>query len=322
MMRALKIGTLELSNNLMLGPMAGVTDSPFRRLCREAGCGLLFTEMVSAKGLYYKDAKTRRLMDHQLQERPIGIQIFGSEPTVFETVVPTLAEDGFSLIDINLGCPAPKIVRGGDGSALMRTPKLAEAVIRAVVKNTDLPVTVKIRKGWDDESVNAVEIARIAEASGVAAITVHGRTRDQFYTGKADWEIIRQVKEAVSVPVIGNGDIFAPEDAGAMLTETGCDGVMVARGAQGRPWLFTQILAALAGETIPSEPDIEARVALISRHLDDLIVCEGEYIAVLEMRKHAAWYLKGVTGAAPVRTQIHRANTREEVLEALAPLRG
>lgn len=319
---ALQIGTLKLDNRLMLGPMAGVTDSPFRRLCREAGCGLLFTEMVSAKGLYYKDAKTRRLMAYLPEESPIGLQIFGSEPEIFEAVVPELSGLGFSLIDINMGCPAPKIVRGGDGSALMRSPAQAAAVISAVVRSTSLPVSVKIRKGWDDTAVNAVEIARIAEACGASAVTVHGRTRDQFYTGRADWDIIRQVKAAVAIPVIGNGDVFAPEDAGALLRETGCDGVMVARGAQGRPWLFTQIQASLAGLEVPPEPGIEARVALIRRHLDDLIRCEGEHIAVLEMRKHAAWYLKGIPGAAPVRTRIHSANTREEVLAALAPLRG
>lgn len=318
----LQIGTLKLNNPIMLGPMAGVTDSPFRRLCREAGCGLLFTEMISAKGLYYKDEKTRRLMNFSPEEQPLGIQIFGSEPPVFDAVVPELNHLGFSVIDLNLGCPAPKIVKNGDGSALMKDPKLAEAVIRTVVKNTSLPVMVKIRKGWDDTCVNAVEIARIAEASGAAAVTVHGRTRDQFYMGKADWGIIREVKEALSIPVIGNGDVFTPADAVRLLRETGCDGIMVARGAQGRPWLFTQINAHLAGEPVPAEPDLAQRVALITRHLDELIRVEGEHIAVLEIRKHASWYLKGIPGGGPVKTRIHGANTRQEVLDSLALLTG
>lgn len=313
----LQIGTLKLNSNILLGPMAGVTDGPFRRLCREAGCGLMFTEMVSAKGLYYKDEKTSRLMAYQLEEKPLGIQIFGSEPDVFESVVPEINDLGFDIIDLNLGCPAPKIVKNGDGSALMKDPKLAEAVIRSVVRNTPLPVMVKIRKGWDETSVNAVEIARIAEASGAAAVTVHGRTRDQFYMGRADWSIIKEVKAAVTIPVIGNGDIFTPQDAGRLLQETGCDGIMVARGAQGRPWLFAQINAYLSGQPIPPEPELSERVAIITRHLDELIGIEGEHIAVLEIRKHASWYLKGITGGAAVKTRIHHADTRQEVLAAL-----
>lgn len=313
----LRIGSLQLNSNIMLGPMAGVTDSPFRRLCREAGCGLLFTEMVSAKGLYYKDEKTRRLMTYSPEEHPIGLQIFGSEPAVFEAVVPALDDLGFSVLDLNLGCPAPKIVRNGDGSALMRTPKLAEAVIRSVVRNTALPVMVKIRKGWDDSSVNAVEIAKIAEACGAAAVTVHGRTRDQFYMGQADWSIIRAVKEALSIPVIGNGDVFTPEAAAQLLKETGCDGIMVARGAQGKPWLFTRINAYLAGQRVPAEPALSERIPLIIRHLDELIRIEGEHIAVLEIRKHASWYLKGIPGGAAVKTRIHQACTRNEVIAAL-----
>lgn len=318
----LQIGNLQLNSNIMMGPMAGVTDSPFRRLCREAGCGLLFTEMVSAKGLFYNDEKTGRLMSFTPEELPIGIQIFGSEPAIFEAVVPRLDNLGFGVIDLNLGCPAPKIVKNGDGSALMKNPKLAEAVIKSVVANTSLPVMVKIRKGWDESTVNAVEIARIAEAAGAAAVTVHGRTRDQFYTGKADWNIIKEVKKALRIPVIGNGDVFTPEAAAALLAETGCDGIMVARGAQGRPWLFSQINAYLAGEQVPPEPELAQRVAIITRHLDELIRIEGEHIAVLEIRKHASWYLKGISGGGPVKTRIHSANTRAEVLAALGQLRG
>ncbi len=318
----LQIGTLELNSNILLGPMAGVTDSPFRRLCRQSGCGLMFTEMVSAKALYYKDEKTRRLMTFLPEERPLGLQIFGSEPAVFEAVVPELDELGFDIIDLNLGCPAPKIVKNGDGSALMKDPKLAEAVIRSVVRNSRLPVMVKIRKGWDETSVNAVEIARIAEASGAAAVTVHGRTRDQFYMGRADWTIIGEVKAALKIPVIGNGDIFTPQDAGRLLRDTGCDGIMVARGAQGRPWLFAQINAYLAGRPIPAEPDLAQRITIIAQHLEELIKIEGEHIAVLEIRKHASWYLKGITGGAAAKTSIHRANTQQEVLAALDVLRG
>ncbi len=322
MIQTLQIGSLHLNSNILLGPMAGVTDSPFRRICREAGCGLLFTEMISAKGLFYKDEKTRRLMNFTPEEDPIGIQIFGSEPAVFDSVVPELDTLGFSVIDLNLGCPAPKIVKNGDGSALMKDPKLAESVIRSVVRNTSLPVMVKIRKGWDENSVNAVEIARIAEASGAAAVTVHGRTRDQFYMGKADWSIIAAVKAALKVPVIGNGDIFTPEDAENLFRETGCDGIMVARGAQGRPWLFSQINAYLSGTAIPPEPDIHQRIALITRHLDELIRVEGEHIAVLEIRKHASWYLKGIPGGALVKTRVHAAANRQEVLASLNLLKG
>lgn len=316
----LQIGSLQLNSNILMGPMAGVTDSPFRRLCREAGCGLLFTEMVSAKGLYYKDEKTRRLMTFTPEEEPIGLQIFGSEPEVFAAVVPDLNHLGFSVIDLNLGCPAPKIVKNGDGSALMKDPRLAEAVIGTVVRSTTLPVMVKIRKGWDETCINAVEIARIAEGCGAAAVTVHGRTRDQFYMGKADWSIIRDVKAALKIPVIGNGDVFTPADAARLLTETGCDGIMVARGAQGKPWLFSQINAYLNGDPVMDEPDMASRIQIIIRHLDELIRIEGEHIAVLEIRKHASWYLKGIPGGAQIKTQIHRANSRQEVLESLGLL--
>lgn len=317
-----RIGNLYVDNRVFLAPMAGVTDSPFRQLCREYGCGLMFTEMISIKGLYYNDEKTKRLMAYKPEEKPLGIQIFGSEPDIYRSVVPQLDELGFSLIDLNLGCPAPKIVRNGDGSALMRSPELARSVITAVVESTRLPVTVKIRKGWDDTSINAVEIARIAEDCGASAVTVHGRTRDQFYSGKADWDIIKEVKAALSIPVIGNGDVFQPDDAGRMLAYTGCDAVMVGRGAQGRPWLFSQIQAAMAGDPVPECPDIYGRVEIIIRHMDSLVEMEGEHIAVLEMRKHASWYLKGVHGGSPVKTMIHRANTRKEVLAALETLGG
>jgi tRNA-dihydrouridine synthase B len=303
----MKIGELELSSPVILGPMAGVTDLPFRIICKEYGVGLLVTEMVSAKALYYKDKKTARIMKIDEKERPVALQIFGSDPQIMGQVVSQIDGHNHDIIDINMGCPAPKIVNNGDGSALMKTPELAEQIVKTVVEASSKPVTVKIRKGWDAQSINAVDIARRAEAAGAVAIAVHGRTRDQFYTGQADWSIIKSVKDAVKVPVIGNGDIFSIEDAVKMKEQTNCDALMIARGAQGNPWLLKQVSHYLkTGEKLPA-PTPEEKVREALRHFELLVAYKGEHIGVLEMRKHAAWYLKGIRGGAVVRNAINRA---------------
>jgi len=312
----IKIGNIELSSPVILGPMAGVTDLPFRLICMEYGAGLLVTEMVSAKALHYKDKKSARLMEIKEEERPVALQLFGSDPDIMGSVVQQINDHNHDILDINMGCPAPKIVNNGDGSALMKTPELAKAVIESVVKASTKPVTVKIRKGWDESSVNAVQIAMLAEEAGADAVAVHGRTRDQFYTGKADWDIIKDVKSALSIPVIGNGDIFSIEDAIAMREHTNCDGLMIARGAQGNPWLLKQVSHYLkTGEKLPY-PSKEEKIKEALRHFNLLVDYKGEHIGVLEMRKHAAWYLKGIRGGAVIRNEINRA-TDPEMLRKL-----
>ncbi len=309
----MKIGNVKLSSPVILGPMAGVTDLPYRLICKEYGVGLLVTEMVSCKALYYKDKKSERIMEIREEERPVALQIFGSDPQIMATVVSQINDHNHDIIDINMGCPAPKIVNNGDGSALMKTPDLAEEIVRAVVAASKKPVTVKIRKGWDADSVNAVDIAKRAEAAGAAAIAVHGRTRDQLYMGKADWSIIKAVKGAVSVPVIGNGDIFSIEDAVRMKDETNCDGLMIARGAQGNPWILRQVSHYLkTGEKLP-DPTPEEKVHEALRHFERLVEYKGEHIGVLEMRKHAAWYLKGVRGGATIRNEINKSTCPEDL---------
>lgn len=315
-MTPIKIGNIELSSPVILGPMAGVTDLPFRLICMEYGAGLLVTEMVSAKALHYKDKKSARLMEIKEEERPVALQLFGSDPDIMGSVVQQINDHNHDILDINMGCPAPKIVNNGDGSALMKTPELAKAVIESVVKASTKPVTVKIRKGWDESSVNAVQIAMLAEEAGADAVAVHGRTRDQFYTGKADWDIIKDVKSALSIPVIGNGDIFSIEDAIAMREHTNCDGLMIARGAQGNPWLLKQVSHYLkTGEKLPY-PSKEEKIKEALRHFNLLVDYKGEHIGVLEMRKHAAWYLKGIRGGAVIRNEINRA-TDPEMLRKL-----
>jgi len=312
----MKIGNIELSSPVILGPMAGVTDLPFRLICMEYGAGLLVTEMVSAKALHYKDKKTARLMEIKEEERPVALQLFGSDPEIMGAVVEQINDHNHDILDINMGCPAPKIVNNGDGSALMKTPELARRVIESVVKASTKPVTVKIRKGWDVNSVNAVEIATIAEKAGAAAVAVHGRTRDQFYTGKADWKIIKDVKDALSIPVIGNGDIFSIDDAIHMREQTGCDGLMIARGAQGNPWLLKQVSHYLkTGQRLP-DPTREEKIQEALRHFNLLVDFKGDHIGVLEMRKHAAWYLKGIRGGAAVRNEINTA-TNPDMLRRL-----
>lgn len=313
----MKIGTIQLESPVILGPMAGVTDLSFRLICRSFYKGLMVTEMVSAKAFTFKDQKTHQMMHIETGEHPVAIQMFGSDPACLSALAAFLNDHPTDLIDINMGCPAPKIVKNGEGSALMQTPKLVEQILNEVVKAAQKPVTVKFRKGWDDQSVNALEIARIAEAAGVSAITVHGRTRDQFYSGKADWDIIRQVKEAVKIPVIGNGDVFSLEDAIAMKERTGVDGIMIARGAQGNPWLLRQVERYWeTGEVLPLPTPAE-KMATALEHFSLMRQHKGDHIALLEMRKHAAWYLKGIPHTTKIKNAINVEKDPEKLVELL-----
>ena len=308
----LKIGNVELENNLILAPMAGVTDLPFRLLCKEQGCGLMYTEMVSAKAILYKNRNTGPLMEVRPEEEPVALQLFGSDPEIVSDIAAQVEDGPYAFIDINMGCPVPKIVNNGEGSALMKNPKLVEEILTALVKKVKKPVTVKFRKGFDDDHINAVEIARIAESCGVSAVAVHGRTRAQFYSGKADWDIIRQVKEAVKIPVIGNGDIFTPEDAKRMLYETGCDGLMIARGAKGNPWIFSRTLHYLETGELLGPPDKEELKETILRHAQLQIQFKGEYLGLCEMRKHLSWYTVGLPHSASLRNDVNQTETGED----------
>ncbi|WP_349668174.1 tRNA dihydrouridine synthase DusB [Lacrimispora sp.] len=309
----LRIGNVTFDNNLILAPMAGVTDLPFRFLCREQGCGLSVTEMVSAKAILYKNKNTNELLSVSDQEGPVSVQLFGSDPDIMANMAAAIESRPFALIDVNMGCPVPKIVNNGEGSALMKDIKLAEKILTAMVKAVKKPVTVKFRKGFTEEDCNAVEFARMAESSGVAAIAVHGRTREQYYSGTADWDIIRQVKEAVSIPVIGNGDVFEPEDAKALIDQTGCDGVMIARGAKGNPWIFSRTLHYLeTGELL--QPPTPAEISeMILRHGTMQAEHKGETVAMREMRKHMAWYTGGLPHSAKLRNDINQVETMEEL---------
>lgn len=308
-----KIREILQENPVVAAPMAGVSDRPSRLIAREYGCGLVYTEMISAKALTYRNQKTYLLMNMKGEQQPVNMQIFGSEPDVMAEGARIMQACGAQIIDINMGCPVPKVVNNGEGSALMRNPELAAEIVSAMVKAVDVPVTVKFRKGWDDASVNAVEFARRMEAAGASAIAVHGRTRMQYYSGKADWNIIGQVKEAVTVPVIGNGDIFAPEDGKAMLEQTNCDGIMLGRGALGRPWLYRQMTEYLRTGGYEGEPTLEQRRQVITHHAQ--LICEekGERVAMKEMRKHIAWYYKGLPGAARMRDAINTVATMEDL---------
>ena len=317
-MTGLRSGCLSIEVPLFLAPMAGVTDLAFRKLCKEQGCGMVYTEMISAKGLYYGSSHTRDLLKIDGKEHPVGVQIFGSDPLIMARMAEKISETEADLIDINMGCPAPKIVKNGEGSALMRNPSLVADIVREVSRASSKPVTVKIRKGWDEKSVNAVEIARIAEEEGAAAITVHGRTREQYYSGSADWDIIRKVKSSVSIPVIGNGDVFTAPAALEMKKQTNCDGIMAARGARGNPWLFRDIVSLWDTGTVPPPPGTEERIHTALRHLRMLVDQKGEKVAVPEMRKHIAWYLKGIKDSGRIRSQVNSLDTEAEVKALLS----
>ncbi len=311
------IGGVALDSPLILAPMAGVTDLPFRLLCKEQGCSLVYTEMVSAKAILYKNKNTRALLEVKEEEHPVAVQLFGSDPAVMAEIAAQVEEGPFEIIDVNMGCPVPKIVKNGEGSALMRDPKLAEKILTAMVKATKKPVTVKFRKGFENGDSAAAEFAKMAEASGVAAVAVHGRTREQYYSGKADWDIIRQVKDAVSVPVIGNGDIFEPEDAVRMMEETGCDGVMIARGAKGNPWIFGRTKGLMETGITPPKPSGGEIRDMILRHGRMLSECKGEKAGIREMRSHMAWYTSGLPNSASLRNDMNQAETYEDMEKLL-----
>ncbi|MBC6696349.1 tRNA dihydrouridine synthase DusB [Terrisporobacter mayombei] len=313
----MKIGNVQLDNEVFLSPMAGVTDLPFRTICKEKGCGMLYTEMINAKALSYDDENTKKMLNMPDDGHPVAIQIFGSDPEFMGKAASILNKYPNQILDINMGCPAPKVVKNGDGSALMKNPQLAAKVLSAVVKNSDKPVTLKIRKGWDDTCVNAVEIAKIAEECGISAVAIHGRTREQFYSGKADWDIIRDIKEAINIPVIGNGDVFEVQDAVNMLEKTKCDAIMIGRGSQGNPWIFNRINHYMkTGEILP-EPTLEEKMNTAIKHMNLAVEEHGEYVAVREMRKHIGWYLKGLKNSARYRDQINKITDYKEVIAML-----
>lgn len=316
----IKIGDLELDNPFVMAPLAGITDVSMRRLVSEQGAALVYSEMISAKGLWYNDKNTERLLLTDPAEAPLMYQLFGSEPEIMAAAAVQLKDRANAGIDINMGCPVPKVVKNGEGSALLKKPELIYDIVKAVADAAGKPVNGKIRIGWDDRSVNAVEVAKAIEAAGAAAVAVHGRTRMQYYSGNSNWDMIRKVKEAVSIPVIGNGDVFSGEDAVRMLEETGCDLVMIARGALGNPWIFRDAAAIWRGEEKPPAPSTSEKVQMMLRHLEHLAQIKGDRIAVKEMRKHVGWYLKGVHGSAAIRRKVNTINDMDDLKKELSAL--
>lgn len=314
----MKIGNVELKNNVFLAPLAGFTDLPFRLICKEMGTGLVFTEMVSAKGMYYDDKKTQILTTTHEKERPVAMQIFGSDPKIMSKIVEEKLNprDDIAIIDINMGCPAPKIVKNNDGCALMKNPSLVERILKEIVKVSNKPITIKIRKGFDENNINGIEIGKIAESCGVSAISIHGRTREMFYSGVADWSYIKKMKDQISIPIIGNGDIFKPEDAMEMLQYTKCDGVLIGRGSIGNPWIFKRILNLLDGKPDES-PSMKEIIHLTIRHMEMACEYKGERVGINEMRKHISHYLKGVKDSNKMKNLINQENDKEKVKEIL-----
>lgn len=314
----MKIDNVKLENNIFLAPMAGVTDKTFRVICREMGAGLVVSEMVSSKGLYYGDENTEELTSIEERERPTALQLFGSDPYIMANVVEKYINprDDIDILDLNMGCPAPKIVKNGDGSALLKNPPLIRKILKEIVRISEKPVTLKIRMGWDRNSINGIEIGKIAEEEGISALTVHGRTRDMFYSGEADWSFIKKIKETLVIPVIGNGDIFEPKDAIKMIEYTGCDAVAIGRGVMGNPWIFSRINSIMAGEK-DIEPTYEEIIAMVMKHLNMVCETKGEKVGVREMRKHIAWYLKGMKNSNRIKNKINTIDTKEEIEEIL-----
>lgn len=313
----LQIGNIKINGNLILAPMAGVTDLPFRLLCKEQGADLIYTEMVSAKGILHNNKNTDSLLEVKEEERPVSLQLFGADPKILSEMAKKIENRNFDILDINMGCPVPKVVNNGEGSALMRNPKLIGEIVNKVSRAISKPLTIKIRKGFTENEVNAVEVAKIIEANGASGIAVHGRTREQYYSGKADWDIIRQVKEAVSIPVIGNGDISTPEDAIAMMNDTGCDALMIGRGVRGNPWLFHQIKAYMETGVLEDKPTVDQVIDMIMRHAELQIEFKGEFIGIREMRKHVAWYTTGYPKSSKLRNRVNEIETMDQLYKLM-----